>query len=87
MIACRSCGAPIQWATSTQGRVVPVDLQPSPDGNLVLVAEGRVTRALNTAVSEGPRHAEVQAALAAGSPRFKSHFATCPQAAEHRRKR
>jgi hypothetical protein len=63
------------------GKAIPVDLAPSPDGNLVLVDEGdRVV-------------ARVEAAplplLDGGAPRslrFASHFVTCPYADKHRRR-
>lgn len=37
---CRSCGRPIVWGVSTNGRNIPVDPEPRADGNLRLVATG-----------------------------------------------
>jgi hypothetical protein len=64
------------------GKAIPVDLAPSPDGNLVLVDTGdrvvaRVKAAPMPLLDDGaPR-----------SLRFASHFVTCPYAAKHRRRR
>lgn len=54
---------------------MPIDKNPADDGNLVIV-EGEA-RVLTT----GERLREQKA----GTTRFKSHFATCPNASSHRR--
>lgn len=74
MSACRSCNAEIVWATSaTSGKPMPMDLKPDPKGQFVIVS-GKARRA----TAEDDRlHRE----------RFTSHFATCPQADQHRRAR
>jgi hypothetical protein len=73
---CRSCGAPIVWATSqATGKPMPLDPDPAADGNLVLM-EGEA-RVLTTG--------ERLRAQEAGTVRYKSHFATCPDATKHRR--
>jgi len=36
MPRCRSCGAEIEWATTTNGTRIPVDPGPAADGNLVV---------------------------------------------------
>src|SRR5436190_23930286 len=42
-VACRSCGRPVWWATTTHGKRMPVDAAPAPDGNLIIVdAHGQV---------------------------------------------
>jgi hypothetical protein len=73
MSLCRSCDAPIKWAKTRAGKTIPVDAEPSADGNLVLV----------------PDFLGGLFALAADSdpdkPRHKSHFATCPNADAHRK--
>jgi len=38
MSRCRSCRAPIRWATTETGKNIPLDLEPVPKGNLVLEA-------------------------------------------------
>lgn len=72
--ACRSCGARIIWAETLTEKRMPVDAEPTPDGN----------------VSLEPREgfaplATVNAPLFAAGLR-KSHFATCPNAGQHRKR-
>jgi hypothetical protein len=72
MAECRSCGATITWAVTESGRRIPLDAQQSLDGNM----------------SEVDRLADgtmVVAVVAEGL--YRSHFATCPQADDWRRKR
>jgi hypothetical protein len=76
MKTCRSCGAPIRWVVTYQGRRMPVDVEPAKDGNIVL--EG------DTAVAVG-KPAKRLAYGRPGTPLYRSHFASCPQASEHRR--
>ena len=75
MPRCSSCNAPLEWATSAAtGKTMPIDAEPSSDGN-VIVRDGQAV-VLNR---------EQLAVLPKDAPRFKSHFATCPLAARHRR--
>ena len=69
---CRSCGASILWAATASGRSTPLDAGPHPEGNLYL--DGDVAR-VAVAARAAPE----------GAPLYRSHFATCPQAARHRR--
>lgn len=71
---CRSCGKTIWWLTTTAGNTMPVDPEEVPDGNIVLV-DGKAHTLRGDLFEE--KHE---------GPRYKSHFATCPQAAQHRRK-
>lgn len=88
MSKCKSCGAPIEWAAwAVSGKAVPLDVEPdrafwervdagvAPDlrGKLVVIA-GKVWHATETDVR-------------LRRPLRVSHFATCPDAAEHRRPR
>ena len=79
---CRSCSAEIVWLRIRPGgRRMPVDLEPSPAGNILadLSAAGGVVlsaAALRVVKEETP-----------DEPLYVSHFATCPQAGEWRRKR
>lgn len=74
---CRSCGAPILWATTASGRKMPVDAEPVADGTLVL----------------RERDGEVFVVVAANAesnvvgPRHRAHFATCPDAESWRQRR
>lgn len=71
---CRSCGAPIVWATvRTSGRRIPLDAEPSSAGNVLLHSDGTcqvLIRGLQIAV--------------AGATWHTSHLATCH--ADHHRK-
>lgn len=69
---CSSCGASIIWVKTAAGRSMPIDLVPCDDGNVVV--EDGTARTLRKGV-EPP----------ANVSKFKSHFATCPNAASHRR--
>lgn len=75
MPRCSSCNAPIEWATSAAtGKAMPIDAEPVDDGNIVL-RDGQ-------AVVLGRWGGDD---LPPGTPRFKSHFATCRFAGRHRR--
>lgn len=80
MATCRSCGAPVYWA-STEARdgkpakSMPLDATDDgaplvvAAGNIVLLDDGKVARYVPT-----------------GKGSYVSHFATCKFAASHRRK-
>jgi hypothetical protein len=73
---CRTCNMPIIWAVTSRLRDMPVDAEPSPDGNIRLeVREGQIqpmARVLSVAEQFGKKSLR------------KSHFATCPQAGRWR---
>jgi hypothetical protein len=73
MSVCSSCGAPIRWVVTKSGAAAPAD----PDPVQVLVATGRMTTD-----RQGAQVAEFEVRKG-----LRSHFASCPFAAEHRRKR
>lgn len=75
---CRSCDAPVIWATTGQGKAMPVDAEPTEEGNVELTP-GSLGRGPAATVLTGP-------ALFSG-PLRTSHFATCEQADEWRRSR
>jgi hypothetical protein len=82
---CRTCGAPIRWAVHVAtGNRLPLDVEAREDGNLGVVEwqepSGRALAVPIVAVNPSP-------GSQATAYRYTSHFATCPQAAEHRRKR
>lgn len=78
-VLCKSCGAPIMFIRLTTGsrKWHPVDkdsktrVRPDPDGQPWVTAGGEVIQAV-----EDP----------AGTTAYRSHFATCPAAAQHRRR-
>jgi len=80
--ACRSCGAPIVWAvTGEKRRRIPLDAVPVADGNVELLdmAHPRSVGDAPYTVTWGSSHTwppDVR--------RYRSHFATCPQAGEWR---
>lgn len=75
MSACRTCHQRIVWARTAAGKAIPLDPDPVPGGNVVLVA--------GVATVLGP----IAGAYSLDPPRHQSHFATCPQADSHRRSR
>ena len=62
---CKSCGRPIFWAKTTKGKPMPIDREPDPAGNLI-VMDGT---ALVVAPLAYPTRLH-----------WRPHFATCPQA-------
>jgi hypothetical protein len=81
---CRSCGASIVWATTIIGKAHPFDAQPSDDGTFYLVCEDD---GKDFAVHMHAQDARAEAAARAEAPRYRSHFASCPDAAKHRRRK
>lgn len=72
-VPCRSCGALVFWRNHVgTGRPAPIDIEANPTGNVVLVAPDGYTIMPVTEATE--------------LDRFTSHFATCPNAADHRRR-
>lgn len=79
--ACSSCGAPIFWGQLPSRKSMPVNAEPSADGNVRLLdRRGSVLAFVLTGD-------ELARARAAGARLRTSHFATCANAAQHRRKR
>jgi hypothetical protein len=68
---CRTCHAEIVWAWTRNGSRIPLDVDPVPGGNLTVDTS-----------SGGPVVTYVDADPAV--VRHVSHYATCPDAAEHR---
>ena len=78
--ACDSCGAAILWTLTRTGKSMPVDEEPHPDGNVVLRRDGGKGPLIAHVLSKGD-HVDVMTKL------HRSHFATCPHAARHRRRK
>ncbi len=68
---CRSCGAAILWCKTEKGKAMPVDAEPSENGNVMLVGD----------VAKYVKPGETLPGIAL----HLSHFATCPNAAHHRK--
>lgn len=77
---CRSCEADIRWERTLGGKRIPLDLDPSPLGNVQICEVGGE----NVAVVLG--QADVAAAQVEQIPLYLAHFATCPDAEQHRTK-
>lgn len=83
MPACRSCRAAIIFVPTKSGKRMPIDPEPYDDGNVVL----RVPAGM---MGSGEKVAHLLADTEApleGELRFRSHFASCPNAKRHRRRR
>lgn len=76
LAACRSCGDAVIWAATVKGKSMPVDAEPSEDGNVEVqrFPDGRV-------------FADVLAQPPLGGTVLlrTSHFATCRDAASWRK--
>ena len=70
MARCKSCGKPVTFAETVNGKEMPIEL--NDQGNLVLV--GHLIQ-----------HIPKGQAAPAGSQRYVSHFATCPNGPAHRK--
>ncbi len=73
---CRTCRAPVLWATTEHGRKMPLDLEPytGPEPGGLFILRGELAVAVTAAAFDD-------------EPLYRSHFATCPQADQHRRPR
>lgn len=74
---CKSCPALVIWAVTERGKRMPVDPDPAPGGNVLLTEQyGQLTAVV------------VPAHRAFGRTDLRmSHFVTCPNADQHRRRR
>jgi len=67
---CKSCGAFIFWITTPSGKKTPIDANKS-NGSAVWVLDANASGGLSWRLTSGVGHA--------------SHFATCPNAEQHRK--
>lgn len=74
--SCRSCGEPIIWTETTNGKRMPVDAEPVPAGQWAL--DDRYAT---------PRAGKIVKAAGSSEDGFTSHFSTCLFADEHRSRR
>lgn len=78
----RTCGAPVIWTTTKNGKHRPVDRDPHPEGNIVLgdvLEDGtRAETVLTKAERAGWQDGD--------GDRHMPHHATCPDAERFRRK-
>lgn len=83
IIKCRSCGADIHFIKTTAGKQMPCDR------TAFIVEEDPASREVFVTAEGVIIHGHVRDA-APGEPAhiaYRSHFATCPHAAEHRKAR
>ena len=81
---CRSCGAPIVWITTKNGKSMPCDAKPRnylAGSKYVFITEDG--EAMRGAL---PEHGMVQPQGFVGWG-YTPHWATCPHADEHRKKK
>lgn len=84
---CSSCGAPIVWCRTLTGKRMPVDVEADPVKGNVLITEavhGRESGLMAITLSALNQDAR-DAAKKHGVVLRTSHFATCPNADQHRR--
>lgn len=77
---CAWCQAEIIWATTNNGKSIPLDLEPNESGTMILVlrhADGGGVKVVCFFKRAGE-------ALTRGEKRRASHFSTCPNADTHR---
>ena len=75
---CRSCQGSIEWATMPTGRLMPIDALPDPSGNLAVKRDERRELRGRVVTDAEPLRGDEKPAT--------SHFATCPNADQHRRR-
>lgn len=76
---CRSCAAPIRWGQTEGGNRIPLDPEPAEDGNVVVLRMVGGTPQIKVYGYRGDIPASVPF-------RYRSHFVTCPQGKEWRKK-
>lgn len=88
MSRCRSCQALIVWVETEAkpdkpGRKMPLDADPDEPARALAFAEGNI---IFTGAHTGDGTPIVRY-IPAGAGRYRSHFASCPKAREHRKSR
>lgn len=77
---CKSCRQSIWWARTGNGKAIPIDTTPAADGNVTLE---RTRGGDLIATVHGPL---TLATVPLTVKRWQSHFRSCPNSKEHRRK-
>lgn len=77
-VPCGSCGAPIVWFTTAAGRPMPLNPEPAEDGNIELNS----ATACNVLGKKALAEARVE-----GVKLYKTHFSSCPNAGQHRKRK
>jgi hypothetical protein len=71
---CRSCRAAVTWARTEAGRRIPLDAEP------VEPASSGTAFVLRDVADATPLALAAPADAFPGEPRYRTHFASCPQA-------
>lgn len=79
---CRSCGAEIIWVKTVAGKSMPIDATPS-DVGTVQILPGQTCTVLSKADAAKVR--DMNNKLENTTTLYVSHFATCVNAASHRK--
>lgn len=79
MSACSSCGAPIVWAITAAGKRMPLDPEPVAPEGAILAAHRRADGALEV------RHVTSSLEMWPDEHPARTHYATCPNADQHRK--
>lgn len=90
MSTCTSCGAEIIFVESPGGAKLPLDAEPlrdAADPRYGTPARRPTLYALSGANNEALKVDQPFAGIVEGMPLYISHFATCPNASEHRKRR
>lgn len=86
MPSCRSCGAAVRWVRTQDGKMMPLDVDPRDDGNLVLTGTTATARSGDRVPVVRYVDGEAPALPGLDPPtRYVSHFATCEHADSWRR--
>lgn len=81
---CRSCGAPILWARMEgSGKAIPLDESPAKDGNL-WASQKPGPKGIELTARAAPKPGSEKSPVDAERRRWRSHFASCPNASQHR---
>ena len=78
---CSSCRAPIRWAVTEEGNPIPLDPDPAVNGTFRLdpaAPAAETPRAITVRLGDRPQFA---------GRLYLTHFATCPNAEAHRRRK
>lgn len=88
MSTCNSCGATIVWAiVKESGERIPLDTPPTDDGTLEYVGQrDDPTYGSTPLVRPCPRGSTALPGFEQSMKRYVAHFATCPDADDHRKK-
>lgn len=87
MATCRSCEQPIVWAKTTGGKAIPLDGEDM--GGWIGVAtfeDGNVRPTGERQQGRGGSTVMVVEVVVPGEGKHRSHFSSCPKAAEWRRR-